>query len=184
MLNVSPVTTTSDDTTTDEPNAVAEPGGESDELLLGAGQSFWLGVVTVIAVAALALSLVAVIADNGGGEVASDGGDGGAAANAATIDGLDALAFEPNAVTLAAGDLEIEFVNAGNLQHNLVVLEAGTTIASDAEFEASMEVGRVDTLDGGQSGSVTLTLDAGTYQYVCLIPGHLQGGMEGTLTIQ
>lgn len=35
-----------------------------------------------------------------------------------------------------------------------------------------------------QSGNLTLELEPGTYMYECMVEGHAQAGMHGTLTVQ
>jgi len=50
--------------------------------------------------------------------------------------------------------------------------------------EAAHSMGEVSELDPGQSGSLTVTLDPGTYILYCNIPGHYAEGMWTTITVQ
>jgi uncharacterized cupredoxin-like copper-binding protein len=36
----------------------------------------------------------------------------------------------------------------------------------------------------GQSATLRLTLDRGTFTYVCTVPGHAAAGIKGSLTVQ
>lgn len=39
-------------------------------------------------------------------------------------------------------------------------------------------------VDGGESATIEFTtLEAGTYEFVCTVTGHAEGGMTGTLTV-
>jgi uncharacterized cupredoxin-like copper-binding protein len=44
-------------------------------------------------------------------------------------------------------------------------------------------VGPSETVTGG-STTLEADLAAGTYEYICAIPGHAQAGMVGTLTVE
>jgi uncharacterized cupredoxin-like copper-binding protein len=172
---VTDTTSTDDDYTGDPPAAEA---GSSD-LVFGTGQGAWLSVVTLMAAAALALSIVALLTNNG------DGGGGSAApagpATALSIEGTE-FAFTPTDSNVVAGDaVDVTFDNAGAIEHELVFLQEGTTIASESEFDESMVLTRIGPIAGGASESGTVALTAGTYQIACLIPGHFDSGMNGTV---
>ena len=87
-----------------------------------------------------------------------------------TVEGA-ALAFASAPPTLPPGEVTITLENNGALPH---------TVA----FEG-VEGGRpiVDT-NGNDSDTGTVLLEAGTVTYFCDVPGHRQGGMEGTLMVQ
>ena len=44
------------------------------------------------------------------------------------------------------------------------------------------EVGEI--VNKGEVSEVTADLDAATYMYYCTVPGHLDAGMKGTLTVK
>ncbi|MBI2761508.1 MAG: hypothetical protein HYX51_08795 [Chloroflexi bacterium] len=46
------------------------------------------------------------------------------------------------------------------------------------------EVGRVDRTEPGQNRQVEMTLAAGTYEFMCALPGHADRGQKGTLTVR
>jgi uncharacterized cupredoxin-like copper-binding protein len=151
------------------------------ELAFSAGQSAWLAVVTVGVLVAIGLSIAALVVASG-----SDGG-GGAAAPTGPSTALDIEArefsFAPADVAIAADtDVPVTLDNIGAVEHNWAVLEAGTTISSESDFDESTVVFQVDA-DPGTSDSGTVNLAAGSYQVICTVPGHLSAGMEGSLEV-
>lgn len=161
-----------------------EPAGSSD-ILLGAGQGAWLTLVTVVAGLALALSIVALLQDNGegGGAVVPTG-----PATEVTFIATD-FAFDPDNLSVVAGvDVPITLDNQGPSAHNWAILPEGVTVATEAELEGIEFVSVVgDESNGiadGEAAEATVNLDPGSYQFVCLIPGHFSAGMAGTLTAQ
>jgi plastocyanin len=82
------------------------------------------------------------------------------------------LSFEPTSLTAKAGKVSIDFTNKSALGHNLTV-----------ESSAGAVVGATPTFEGS-SKTLEVTLKAGSYKFYCSVPGHRQGGMEGTITVQ
>jgi len=73
-------------------------------------------------------------------------------------------------------------VNEGSVEHELRVLDEGTFISAEDEFDESMELASILALAAGDTASTTVTLDPGRYQIVCLIPSHFESGMAGIVT--
>jgi uncharacterized cupredoxin-like copper-binding protein len=95
--------------------------------------------------------------------------EGAAASTEAAVSTVD-LAFEPKEFTIAAGtDVTVTITNEGALQHDFTIDELD--IASDL-------------LNGGDSGTVTINAEPGTYEFYCSVPGHREAGMVGTLTVE
>ena len=70
-----------------------------------------------------------------------------------------------------AGPLTIESVNEQPAEHNIAVDGGGVN-----------EIGDIVT-DGGTS-TIEVDLQPGEYSFYCSVPGHREGGMEGTLTVK
>ena len=98
--------------------------------------------------------------------VAAGGGTGGQATEA-TVDMID-IAFEPAQLSIPADtDVTITATNNGALPHTFTI----TDVADTGEVPA------------GESGTVTVNLPAGEYEFICTVPGHADAGMVGTLTV-
>jgi plastocyanin len=82
-----------------------------------------------------------------------------------------ALAYEFGSAEAQAGDLTINSVNASAIPHNIALEGGGVN-----------EEGEV-VQDGGTS-TIQVTVRAGEYTYFCSVPGHREGGMAGTLTVE
>lgn len=102
----------------------------------------------------------------------------------------DELRFEPDAITVAAGET-IRFVvhNAGAVDHEFLIGDE----EAQAEYAAEMADGHDDrhvggagvALEPGQTGEVTYTFaEPGELLIGCHEPGHYDGGMVGRITVQ
>ena len=151
-------------------------------MVYGEGQAAWLALLTVVAFGALALAVVAlVLATSEDG-----GGGGGETASGGPSDSLEIVAiefaFDPvEAEVFADQEAAVALVNDGSVEHNWTVLEAGTTIGSESEFEESMVLEAVGAAASGETAEGAITLEAGEYQVICTISGHLDAGMQGTV---
>jgi plastocyanin len=82
-----------------------------------------------------------------------------------------ALAFDTTELKAKPGEVTIDFDNPSAIPHNVVIEEDGKELAG---FEPIAE---------GEE-SVSADLKAGTYTFLCTVPGHAEAGMEGTLTVE
>jgi nitrite reductase (NO-forming) len=97
----------------------------------------------------------------------------GGGAQQLTVQSLDAMRFEPNTITVKAGQpVELTLTNAGSLDHDFALTEG---VAEPIKILAR----------GGESATATFTLDQpGTYAFTCSQAGHAGAGMKGTITAQ
>jgi outer membrane protein assembly factor BamB len=80
------------------------------------------------------------------------------------------FAFTPSQITIAANtDVQVTFTNTGALPHNFTCDQLGLKTPDDPP---------------GQSTSITINAAAGTYDFICSIPGHADAGMRGQLIVQ
>ncbi len=82
------------------------------------------------------------------------------------------LKFEPASIRVTAGTVTFVVRNAGAIEHNFVIEDAG-----------GRTVARIPVLEVGRSEELTVTLGPGTYTMVCTYPGHKEGGMVGTIEV-
>jgi len=134
--------------------------------------------LVVIAVGALLIG-----ACGGGNNGGDNGEDAPGTATSFTVQAGE-FTFTPDALTMAADtDVTVTLENVGTIEHDWVVLKAGTNITSEAEFSENLVETEVRNVPAGSSGTVTLNLPSGTYQVICLVAGHFTAGMEGSLTV-
>ena len=80
------------------------------------------------------------------------------------------IAFNPAELTIPADtDVTLQFTNNGAAVHNFLIEEP--------------EVFSGDLAPGATS-ELVVNLPAGTYEFICSIPGHAAAGMVGTLTVE
>lgn len=106
-----------------------------------------------------------------------------------TLTMSDEMTFTPNAFTVNAGDT-VKFVvkNGGEELHEMVI---GRT--EDLKKHAAMMVKfpgmehedpYMTHVDPSQNGEIIWTFSkAGAFEFGCLIPGHFDAGMRGTIVV-
>ena len=81
------------------------------------------------------------------------------------------LAFDTDELDGTAGEVTIEFDNPASIEHDVAIDQDGEELAkSDLVSQGTTEV--------------SADLEPGEYLYYCTVPGHREGGMEGTLTVK
>jgi plastocyanin len=100
----------------------------------------------------------------------TDGGQGASELKlSAPADG--SLAFEPGSLEATAGEVTIDFQNPASVEHDVHIEQDGEELAAS------------DLVADGESTTATAELEPGEYVFYCAVPGHREGGMEGTLTV-
>ena len=147
----------------------------------------------VVALLALALAAVALVAC--GGDDDEDTATNGAATEAPAEAGGAAgqkegsaaggstfkvaavpdtgLAYTTDQATVKSGNLTIDFENPQTLTHDVAI--------EDAEGN---EVGKTELIAEDSTTAQVGNVKPGKYTFYCTVPGHREGGMEGTLTVK
>ena len=116
-------------------------------------------------------------------------GDPKKVAKTITVSMSDEMKFEPSALTVKAGDtIRILAANKGEVLHELVIgrksdlLKHAELMMKFPNMEHSEPY--MAHADEGQTAEIIWTFSkAGTFEYGCLIPGHYDSGMKGTITV-
>ena len=103
------------------------------------------------------------------GTTGAAAGGGGPVAIAADPDGD--LAYQQDSLTVPAGSVTFEFMNAASVPHDF-------NIEQDGEDVAGTEVITSDETE------LTADLEPGTYTFYCSVGNHREEGMEGELTVE
>ena len=82
-----------------------------------------------------------------------------------------AIAYQFGSAEAPAGQLTIDSENDASIPHNIAV-------EGDGVDEVGPEV------SGGGTSEIEVDLKPGEYTFYCSVPGHREGGMEGTLTVE
>ena len=101
----------------------------------------------------------------------------------------DSMRFSPSSITVKAGET-IRFVlnNSGKVKHEFVL---GTEKDLKEHYQQMLKVPEMEhdepnmvTVDSGKSGTVIWTFTtAGTVDFGCLLPGHYDSGMKGSVRV-
>ena len=116
-------------------------------------------------------------------------GDPAKASRTIMVDMSDRMRYTPSEIRVKRGDT-VKFVasNSGKVMHELV-------IGTEAELKAHAELMKkhpgmehdapyMAHVAPGRKESITWTFDRpGTFMYGCLIPGHWEAGMKGTIVV-
>lgn len=82
------------------------------------------------------------------------------------------LAYIPDSLSAKPGKVEVNFTNDSPLPHDIVI-----------DAPDGKEVAKTSVFTGG-SEQATFDAKPGAYTFYCSVPGHREGGMEGTLTVK
>jgi len=155
-----------------------------------------LAVVTIVILAAPVAAGCGSDGDNG------DGGQGAApsptapsptatqppAAERTLTIRMTEFAFDPNDAIAKAGKVTITAPNDGRVVHELVLLrtdeDPATLPKKGDEVDESTSVGEIADVEPGSTKEATFKLAPGKYAMVCALPGHYEGGMYGSLTVE
>lgn len=102
----------------------------------------------------------------------------------------DNMRFNPGLITVKAGETIRFFVkNVGKTQHEMVIGTADE-LKEHAEMMRKMpgmqhaEPNMVTLAPGKRGGVVWRFSKAGQVDFACLIPGHMEAGMKGLITVE
>ena len=146
------------------------------------------------------MGLLMVLALVGCGGATTTGTTTGASGNEGTPATLNVeaasggrLKFQPDALSAPANQpFTVDFKNPAPLEHNWVLVAPGqeqAVVAASASkggdptgVSGVIALGTVLKANGEET--VSASPSAGTYSYICTVPGHYAGGMKGTLTVK
>jgi len=102
---------------------------------------------------------------------------------------LDTMRFAPDKVEVALGET-VRFVvkNGGKLGHEMVIGTRKTLDDHAAEMMKAPGMGHEEPhsvhLDAGKTGEIIWNFNrAGDFEFACLIAGHYQAGMRGSIKV-
>jgi plastocyanin len=101
----------------------------------------------------------------------AEAAEGGGGALTLTADPGGNLSFDKQSLEAPAGEVTIRLENPSALPHNVSV--EGDGVEEEGE-----------TVQKGGTSEVSADMSAGEYTFYCSVPGHREGGMEGTLTVR
>jgi uncharacterized cupredoxin-like copper-binding protein len=112
-------------------------------------------------------------ADTGGATPATTtGGAGGGAGQTVDMTAAD-FKFDPSDTTVKSGNVTFNLKNQGQAPHSLEIEDVN---GQDQEIEGDVAP--------GQSGTLTVNLPPGKYEFYCPVANHKEMGMEGDITVK
>ena len=107
-----------------------------------------------------------------------------------TLTMTDDMRFSPDRIEVKQGEtVRLRIRNAGRILHELVI---GTPQALAAHAEQMLKHPGMEHdepymshVEPGQTGEIIWTFNRpGQFEFACLIAGHFQAGMKGTITVR
>jgi iron uptake system component EfeO len=113
---------------------------------------------------------IAILVAACGGAGMSPGASVAVPAGAIQVEAKE-YSFTPSTITAPAGSITFSVKNAGTQEHEFEIFQ-GDTVKDE-----------VEGLVPGLTKTLTVPLEPGEYTFKCLLNGHDQLGMTGTLTV-
>ena len=116
-------------------------------------------------------------------------GDSAKVTRTVLVEMHDNMRFTPSEVSVKAGEtIRFFVINKGRIAHEMVI---GSTAELDEHAEMMRKMPGMKhaepnqiTLDPGKRGGIVWTFDkAGTFAFACLVPGHKEAGMVGSISV-
>jgi uncharacterized cupredoxin-like copper-binding protein len=125
--------------------------------------------------AVVTTTALALLAACGGGSGSGSGSSASTpAATAKTLTFTETeFKIDPASSTVKAGDYTFMVENKGSFPHDFHI-----------KTPDGSEVAKTEVLQANASGTIQVSLKAGTYTFWCAVDGHEQRGMKGTLTVE
>jgi plastocyanin len=133
-----------------------------------------IGTISVLlALSAIGSAIVTSALEDEEEAEGAEAGAGDRGGNALTLsaDPGGQLRFNRRSLEARAGQVTLVMHNPSSIPHNISIDGRGV-------HQEGKTVGK------GGSSSVQAELRPGKYDFFCSVPGHRQGGMEGTLTVR
>ncbi len=129
----------------------------------------------------LLLSLVLTACSSSGGNIPNTGGS-----STSVNVTMTEFKFDPSTITVSAGkQVTVNLKNTGTVAHTFTVMSkpVNGSFTSADQANVLFDSGLIQP---SSSKTVTLTAPstAGSYEYICTVPGHLEAGMKGNLIVK
>jgi uncharacterized cupredoxin-like copper-binding protein len=117
-------------------------------------------------------------------------GDASKVTKTVTLDMTDEMRFMPSAVAVARGDtVRFVLVNKGATMHEMVLGTRAELAKHAAMMKQSQHMHHdapwMTQVKPGATGEIVWRFNrAGTFEFACLVPGHYESGMTGTVTVR
>jgi uncharacterized cupredoxin-like copper-binding protein len=101
----------------------------------------------------------------------------------------DTMRFTPNKISVKAGEtVRFFIVNKGKLPHEMVIgmpdeIEEHAAMMKKMPGMVHKEANQITLEPGKRGGIVWQFAKAGTVSFACLVPGHKEAGMVGTVEV-
>jgi len=105
-------------------------------------------------------------------QASTTGGAAGGAGGTVDMSAVD-FKFNPSDPTVKSGEVTFNLKNDGQAPHSLEIEDVN---GSDQEIEGDVSP--------GQSGTLKVDLQPGTYEFYCPVANHKELGMEGEITVK
>jgi uncharacterized cupredoxin-like copper-binding protein len=167
-----------------------EPGGIAKEYIIMHAQRCVGGIGLLIALALAGCGGTTASGDSSG----TNTGGSSPASLEVSADPSGQLKFQPEMLNATAGQpISVSFKNPAPLQHNWVLVTPGQeqAVADAAAGKGGDATGVTGVIAltpmlnaNGEETREVPSQEAGTYTYICTVPGHYAAGMRGTLTVK
>ncbi len=120
---------------------------------------------------------------------------GGSQTVTVTLADVDAntMVLTPSPDSVAPGEVTFEVTNSGDKEHEFVVFKTDLAIenlpfdeSADEVIEDGEGVTHIDEIESiqpGETKTLTVNLDAGNYALICNLKGHYRMGMRSAFTV-